>query len=112
MFANFRTVERVLQGTGVASRLGQEAFNMEARKVAVITDKGLVGTGIHLPLMASLEKAGVTALLYDDTEQDPSPASIEKAAAWVKENGVDLLVGLGGRQRPGQHQGHGPSRHP
>ncbi|WP_296303653.1 iron-containing alcohol dehydrogenase [uncultured Desulfovibrio sp.] len=96
MFANFRTVERVLYGNGVAARLGKEAFDLGARKVALITDKGLVAAGIHLPLMASLEKAGIEALLYDDTEKDPSPASIEKAAAWVKESGVDMLVGLGG----------------
>ena len=64
--------------------------------MAVITDKGLVDAGIHTPLMASLKGAGVEALLYDQAELDPTPASIEKAAAWVRQNKVELLVGLGG----------------
>ena len=62
----------------------------------MITDKGLVGAGIHTPLMASLKGAGVDALLYDQAELDPTPTSIEKAAAWVRQNKVELLVGLGG----------------
>ena len=96
MFSSFQTVERVVYGCGVAAKLGDEALRLGCRTVAVITDKGLVDAGIHTPLMASLKGAGVEALLYDQAELDPTPASIEKAAAWVRQNKVELLVGLGG----------------
>ena len=96
MFSSFQTVERVVYGRGVAAKLGDEALRLGCRTVAVITDKGLVDAGIHTPLMASLKGAGVEALLYDQAELDPTPASIEKAAAWVRQNKVELLVGLGG----------------
>ena len=96
MFSSFQTVERVVYGRGVAAKLGDEVLRLGCRTVAVITDKGLVDAGIHTPLMASLKGAGVEALLYDQAELDPTPASIEKAAAWVRQNKVELLVGLGG----------------
>ena len=96
MFSSFQTVERVVYGRGVAAKLGDEVLRLGCRTVAVITDKGLVVAGIHTPLMASLKGAGVEALLYDQAELDPTPASIEKAAAWVRQNKVELLVGLGG----------------
>lgn len=96
MFSSFQTVERVVHGMGVSSRLGQEVLRLGCRTAAILTDKGLVKAGIHTPLMDSLEKAGVQAFLYDEAEMDPSPASIEKAAAWVKSKGVELLIGLGG----------------
>ena len=94
MFSSFQTVERVVYGRGVAAKLGDEVLRLGCRTVAVITDKGLVDAGIHTPLMASLKGAGVEALLYDQAELDPTPASIEKAAAWVRQNAKkgDLVV--------------------
>ena len=96
MFSSFQTVDRVVYGRGVIEKLGEEVLRLGKAKVGVITDKGLVKAGIHAPVLESLRKAGIDCLLYDEAEVDPTPASIEKAAAWVKQNHVELLVGLGG----------------
>lgn len=96
MFSSFQTVERVVYGRGVAAKLGDEVLRLNCRRVGVITDKGLVDAGIHTPLMEALKSSGIDALLYDKAELDPTPESIEKAAAWVKQNNIELLVGLGG----------------
>lgn len=96
MFSSFQTVERVVCGCGVAAKLGDEVRRLGCGKVGLVTDKGLTKAGIHVPLMTALEKAGISAMLFDQAELDPTPASIETAAAWVKENGIDLLVGVGG----------------
>lgn len=96
MFSSFQTVERVVHGIGVSADIGREVERLGCRSVAVLTDKGMVKAGIHTPLMNALESSGISTMLYDDTEMDPSPASIEKAAAWVRANKADLLIGVGG----------------
>lgn len=96
MFSSFQTVSRVVFGRGSAAELGSVARKLNAARVGLITDAGLTRAGIHIPLTDSLAKAGIACAIYDKAELDPTPASIEQAAAWVRENGVDLLLGVGG----------------
>lgn len=96
MFYNFQTVSRIVYGHGVVCQLGEEVTRLGCKRVVLITDKGLVQHNIHAPLLASLKDAGLEASLYSDVELDPTPASIEKAAAYVKAFDADLIIGLGG----------------
>ncbi|MEG2171716.1 MAG: iron-containing alcohol dehydrogenase [Desulfovibrionaceae bacterium] len=96
MYYNFQTVNRVVYGHGVATQIGEEVSRLGCKSVVLITDKGLIEHKIHEPLLQNLEQAGITAKLYADVELDPTPASIERAAAFVKSAQADLLIGLGG----------------
>lgn len=96
MFSSFQTVSRVVFGRGSAAELGNEVRKIGADKVGLITDPGLTKAGIHTALTDSLEKAGIAFAIYDKAELDPTPSSIEQAASWVKANGVELLLGVGG----------------
>lgn len=96
MFSSFQTVERIVYGRNASAKVGDEVRRLGGKKVGIITDKGLTAAGIHIPLVDALEKAGIPTVLFDQAQLDPTPASIETAAAWVKENKVDLLIGLGG----------------
>lgn len=96
MFSTFQTVSRIISGRGCIAALGEAVEKLNCTEVGIIADKGIIGANIHAPLVASLERHGISWHIYDQAQLDPTPGSIERAASWVKENGCKLLVGIGG----------------
>ncbi|MGD9048781.1 MAG: iron-containing alcohol dehydrogenase, partial [Anaerolineae bacterium] len=77
-------------------RTGEAVRGLEARRVCVITDKGLAGAGLHEPVLASLAEAGVEADLYDDSQAKPTVEAVTACSEAIKGQGYDGLVALGG----------------
>lgn len=96
MFSIFQTVGKVVMGRGCAAILGDEAKRLGAKKIGLIMDEGVAGTGVPKKLCASLDKAGLSWSLYDRAEIEPSVESAIRAGEWARDAGVDLLVGAGG----------------
>src|SRR5690606_19363824 len=92
----FQPMPRVVQGTNeLARNLPAELARFNARNILIVTDPGLVKTGI--PAMVSdLLSEEYQVSIYSDVESDPSVESVDLCAAFAKEHGFDLIVGLGG----------------
>lgn len=83
-------------GLGAINNIGKEAQRLDASKILIITDKGLVKTGIVAKVKALLDEAKLPADIYEDCQPEPPISIIEAISAMVKENGYDLLIGIGG----------------
>ena len=86
----------ILAGFGALERMGEEAANMEARKALMVTDRGVMESGIGERVEAVLKKAGLAVDVWDQVLSDPAIACAEGCIDTAKEGDYDLIVGVGG----------------
>jgi len=67
-----------------------------AARVLIVTDAGLIATGLPDAVAARLRAAGHRVDLFSEVRSDPTAASIDAAAARARAIDANLIVGLGG----------------
>ncbi len=65
-------------------------------RVLVVTDPGVVATGMPARIIEALNADGFGVDLFNDVESDPSDASVDAAAARARAVSADVVLGLGG----------------
>jgi alcohol dehydrogenase class IV len=94
---SFATVKTIISGLGSCQKqLGAAAKSLAMSRVVIVTDKGIVASGMIELALASLHDAGIESVVYTDVVADPSEIIIEKALAFAREQKVDGVIGLGG----------------
>lgn len=93
---NFKMSDRLLMGIGALSELPGIISGLDAKKVLVVTDKGLVEAGIVSKVTAVLEAAGIEFAIFDGVEPDPRVGIVYACTEAAEDTGAELLVGLGG----------------
>lgn len=83
-------------GAGALDETGAHVAALGLRRVALVTDPGVVRTGLPARVEASLRAAGVDVITFDRAHVEPTDASIREAAAWAREADVDGFVAVGG----------------
>jgi alcohol dehydrogenase class IV len=84
-------------GAGAADEIGHDLSRTGARRVLVVTDPGLVATGIPQRVAGQLTSAGLEAKVFDEVHVEPTDASLEHAVGWAREHGPwDAIVAVGG----------------
>ncbi|HUG62970.1 MAG TPA: iron-containing alcohol dehydrogenase [Methylomirabilota bacterium] len=92
----FNTSAGIIFGEGAAVRIGEIAAERLGRRVLVVTDPGLVRTGLVDPALTALAAAGVEAATFADVEADPPEPVVMAAVARAIAFGADAVIGLGG----------------
>jgi alcohol dehydrogenase len=87
---------RVIFGQGAVNRLGELAREIGARRVLLVTDKGLKQAGHERPAIQSLDAAGLAVSVFDDVTPNPTTDDVDRALEVARREQIDLLVGLGG----------------
>lgn len=93
---SLRSPHLILAGFGAADRLSQEAMNLGARKALMVTDQGVVKSGIENKLKDQLEKSEVKVGIFDQVMSDPDIANAEACIEVAKKDPYDLIIGIGG----------------
>jgi len=91
-----RSIHLTLAGFNAAERIGQEAKVLGAVNALIVTDKGVVASGIAGKIKGLLEKEGITVNIFDGVIADPNIACAEAAIAAARTVKPDLIVGIGG----------------
>ena len=86
---------RIKFGLGVAGQLANELEALGARKVLIVTDRGIAGAGL-LDRVTDPLKGKVEFDVYDEVEANPKDRNVEEAAEFARRNGADCVVALGG----------------
>ena len=92
----FQTTGRIIRGAGCLVRVTDEIARLHKTKVMIVTDPGLVATGIIARLSDLLKAAGIDAVVYDAIESDPRIQIATDAAEQLRANGAELVIGIGG----------------
>lgn len=65
-------------------------------RVLIVTDPGVVATGIPEVAARRLAAAGLAVEQFDEIESDPSAESVDAAARHARSHRADLILGIGG----------------
>ncbi len=85
-----------LIGAGSIKRIPKKLRDLNAHKPLIVTDKGIVHSGILCQVTTILDAAQMTYALYDGTVPNPTCANVEEGVAVYKQEGCDSLITLGG----------------
>ena len=83
-------------GAGKIEELGQIVKSTGAKKVLVVTDKGLVEAGVLGKVTAPLDAAGIDYVVFDEIEPNPIDTTADKGGRAAKDIGAELIIGVGG----------------
>jgi alcohol dehydrogenase len=92
----FQTTPRLVMGPGSLANVPQEVKRLGGKKVLVVTDPGLVKSGIVARLEELLDAAKIKHERFDQVLPDPPYEIAAEAAAVVKTAGAQVLIGIGG----------------
>ena len=83
-------------GAGALRKLPSIVQSLGGKKPLIITDKMMVQLGYIERIQNLLSTAGLSADIFDDTEPEPTAASIEAGVQCVLDNNYDVIIALGG----------------
>lgn len=90
---NFHLPTKIIFGAGVLSRLKKIVKDeLKAKVVFLVTDKGIMDSGIGSQVLSQLEGAH----LFDEVEANPKSPAVNKAGDMGRKVKPDLIIGLGG----------------
>ena len=85
-----------LFGPAARKLAGVYAKNFAARKVLVVTDKGVMASGWTADVTQSLEEVGLPYIIYDKVSPNPRSEEVMEGAAVHRAGGCDVIVAVGG----------------
>lgn len=91
---NFPT--RIVYGAGVVASLSDEAKRVGMQRPLIVTDTGLVGTGVVERVASALGAAGLHVGVFSGVLGNPTEANIQAGAEAYREHQADGVVALGG----------------
>ena len=83
-------------GVGVAENIGEEAKKLTAKKILLVSDKGVVKAGLVGKVGGFLQASGVEFLIFDEVGPNPRDKTIEKGTALARREKIDVIVAVGG----------------
>ncbi|WAH38007.1 iron-containing alcohol dehydrogenase [Alicyclobacillus dauci] len=83
-------------GEGKLEELPDHVKSFQAERVLLVTDSGLMTTGLIDSIEQLLRNAGVEVEVYADVEPDPSVETVHKVAERFSDMRGDLLLAVGG----------------
>ena len=96
MIRPFRVPTRVLLAPGSLSELPEIVAGYQPERVLMVTDPGIEETGVPERVWQALAATGIEAITFDDVEPNPRAATVDRLADWGREEGVSLVLGIGG----------------
>ena len=91
----FQTTPNVLFEPGAAQKIAGLVSGFGARRVLIVTDKGVRGAGLTRAAEASLAEAAELTV-FEDVVADPPAQVVEAAVALAQEKQVEAVVSIGG----------------
>lgn len=92
----FSSLNRVVQGPGSIARLGELARELDARRVLLVTDRGLEDAGHPQRAELSLREAGLEVHVFDELHENPTSVDVELGVKFARVHKIDLIVAVGG----------------
>jgi hydroxyacid-oxoacid transhydrogenase len=83
-------------GPGSAADAGWELERLGVRRALLVTDPGVAATGHPDRIRRSIEAEGIEVVVYDRAHVEPTLASLQEAADYARDAGVDGFVSVGG----------------
>ncbi len=86
----------IVFGRGVLGEVGDHAYGLGLKRVAVFTDKRLAALEHLDVLLSSLRSAGIETVVYDEVRVEPTDVSFQQATRFAEGSSFDGYISLGG----------------
>ena len=93
---DFSLPTRIHFGAGVRHQLPGALLDCQARKVLVVTDKGVMNTGLVTPFIEKMSHHGLSVSVFDDVRANPTEQTVNRAAMLARHQEVDTILAIGG----------------
>ena len=91
-----KATPRIVYGIDAVDEIGSLIKTIDASKVLLVTDPGIVSAG-HMDRVAKrLRQAGFDFCAFTDVVENPSTIEVERCVETARAAEVDLIIGLGG----------------
>jgi len=87
---------RVVLGEGAAAKCANEAHQLGASRVLLVSDRGIEAARLLDPVRSALDAAGLAHQSALDVSSNPLEAEVLEAARIFSDFGADLVLGVGG----------------
>jgi len=87
---------KTIIGVGAAEQVPVRIKALGLKKPLIVTDKGIVQTGLAKHITDKLDAAGLSYAIYDQTIPNPTDKNVEDGVAAYKKAKCDSLITLGG----------------
>ncbi|MGL6225737.1 MAG: iron-containing alcohol dehydrogenase [Thermoguttaceae bacterium] len=85
-----------LLGVGAHKEVPAQFQLLGAKKPLLVTDKGIVRSGLVKKITDLLDQSGISYVLFDETVPNPTDKNVHDGVEIYKKNGCDSLITLGG----------------
>ena len=92
----FQAPPNILFEAGASKKLAELVSGHGAKRVLLVTDKGVRNAGLTANAEAGLVAGGCELTVFDDVEADPPSHVIERAVALCRDKGIELVASIGG----------------
>ena len=92
----FQAPSNILFEPGASRKLDELVGTYGARRVMLVTDKGVRNAGLTRAAEASLAAAGIKLSVFDEVVADPPSQVVEAAVAVCRADQVELVLSIGG----------------
>jgi alcohol dehydrogenase class IV len=83
-------------GAGKVSELGSLLRSFHASKILIVTDRGIVASGILKKCTDAILSEHIDFSLFDGVEPNPTTNSVEKGLTLAKQESIHAIVAVGG----------------
>jgi len=94
---DFQSSTRVVFGENTLDQLGDLTKELAGTRLLLVTDPGIIKSGIVDRAIDSLKAARLEAFVFDGVEENPTSRHVADGVQFAKDQGeIDLIIGLGG----------------
>lgn len=83
-------------GPGARKELPEVAHRLGLKKALVVTDKGLVKSGVAKMVTDVLDEAGIPYEIYSEVKPNPTVTNVKQGVDAFAASGADFIVAIGG----------------
>ena len=92
----FNVATRITFKIGAVEGIAGEARALGGTKALVVSEKGVIATGIVEPILGRLADAGIEPRLFDGYSPNPKDCECLEGCKVAQDYGADILIGVGG----------------
>lgn len=96
MQSSYLMPTRIVHGDGVLANVGRACAELKIRRLLVVTDCNITPLPFYSTVLASLERAGIQAVIYDGCSIDAHLHEVDGQAARARELGIEGILAIGG----------------
>jgi alcohol dehydrogenase len=94
--SNFFSPNKIMLSAGASGAVGTEAKALGGKRAVVVTDPGMMKTGLVEGIRESLSAQRIETVLYDRAELETPARVIDECAEFAKREQCNIVIGFGG----------------